>query len=96
MLKIVEESEWAKESLPKLQKNENLWTLIIDLANGDEALDSFLRQEYTGLMQDPDIVDFIRSTAKDLTALAQTLNAADGQTEGKAEQQETTSEEVVP
>ena len=91
LTELVESSEWAQSSLPKLKGNENLWNLIIHLSEIDWA-DDIMREEARKLTEDPEINDFVRRTAGELVNLVRGLRhsgeepAKDGESGGTAEE----------
>ena len=66
---VMDNSEWAKKSLPKLLKNENLWRFLLHLSSGNKELDQVIRDECALIAGDPEMNDFIKETLKELHAL---------------------------
>ncbi len=72
LLQFTEESEWAQESVPALLNNENLWQLLIHLAE-DEELYQVLGEEVRILSEDPEIKALLQQIAQEITALYQQI-----------------------
>jgi len=75
LLAVLENSEWAQESLPKLAKNENLWRFILHQAQGNKTLDSILREEIRRLMSDPKIKSFLKNNLEESIRLLKSLSS---------------------
>ena len=74
LLHIVEESDWARESLPKLRDNENLWRFLIDVAKFNPELDRQLLQEISLVTGDPELFDFLKKAVSQIVILHRYLS----------------------
>ena len=74
VMKILDQSTWAQDSVPKLAKNENLWKLLTHLANGNQELDQLLRTELKLILGDREINVFIQNLLKKGYALFRILH----------------------
>ena len=77
LLGVLDQSEWARNSLPGLLMNENLWRVLKDLSEGDEELDRAVREEFTLLSEDPEITGFLQSTLSAVPDLLNILHSPD-------------------
>jgi len=77
LLGVLDQSEWARNSLPGLLMNENLWRVLKDLSEGDEELDRVVREEFTLLSEDPEITGFLQSTLSAVPDLLNILHSPD-------------------
>jgi len=89
LIGFVEQSPWAKESVPALFRNENLWRVLIHLSQ-DNGMNKPIEDEINLIMNDPELYDFLRRTAAEAAALVKQLKI-DGEQAG-----ETTKEDAVP
>lgn len=99
LMGLIEQSEWARESLPALLKNEKLWTALTHLAQGDEA-DKVRREEISNLMTDPEMNDFFKRTTYEVISLMKMFRGAEEETDRMekqpADDHEATKEETAP
>ncbi len=58
---LVEKSDWARESLPQLVNNDNLWKVLNHITNIAE-LDAVIREEILRLSGDKEVMGFVHST----------------------------------
>ena len=72
LLEFTEESEWAQESIPELLNNENLWHLLVHLAE-DNELYRVIREELRILSEDAEIKALLEQTIQELAALYQQM-----------------------
>ena len=97
IMSILDHSEWAQESVPKLAKNENLLRLLEHLANGNQDLDKMIRDELRLILGDQEVKLFIQNVLRDGHALYKTLLASSDQAaEPETNDHENTVEEVAP
>ena len=91
LLAVLDESEWARDSLPDLMNNENFWLFLLDLSEGDKTLDQTIQKELGKLAEDPEIDPFIRRTISAWFTLMRKLKNPDddGGEAGKNLQEET-------
>lgn len=89
-LSILEQSEWARESVPKLLKNENLWRFLTHMSGGNKELDHVLRDEFALIAADPDMNVFFKQTLTEAQALSKALKGMETDNSKK------TGEEVAP
>ncbi len=89
---LVEDSEWARSSVPKLAENENLRNLLSHLSEISWA-DDMMREEVRRLADDPEISDFAQRTAGELIRLIQGYRDSgkkpvpDGESSGAGEEE---------
>ena len=76
ILKSLEESDWFRVSLPKVQGNEKLWKFLLHAASMNSSLDDVIREEMTKLSGNPDISEFIWENLIGLSELQQSLMEA--------------------
>ena len=94
-LTVMDRSEWARKSVPKLLKNENLWRFLAHLSGGNSELDRVFREEFVLITSDPEINVFFKQTMLEARALYRAL--ADPETDSpETAGNEKTSEEVTP
>ena len=94
-LTVMDRSEWARESVPKLLKNENLWRFLAHLSGGNPELDRVFREEFLLITSDPEINVFFKETLLEVQALYRAL--AEPETDSpETAGSEKTSEEVTP
>ena len=94
-LTVMDRSEWARKSVPKLLKNENLWRFLAHLSGGNSELDRVFREEFVLITNDPEINVFFKQTMLEARALYRAL--ADPETDSpETAGNEKTSEEVTP
>ncbi len=98
ILSVMDQSEWARKSLPKLLENENLWALLIHLSRGNRELDQVFRDEVVLLFDDPEINAFLQRTLKEAHALIQTIQSSgpSGAEQEKTDNGDTNGKEIVP
>ena len=89
ILHIVESSEWAKDSIPDLLTNENLWRLLIHLSKDSQELDAAVKEECRMIADDPEMVDFLKRTTQQLNLLNNALKIIAAE---EAEQQKANDE----
>ena len=87
-LSILDQSEWVRESVPKLLKNENLWRFLSHLSGGNKELDNVFREEFMLIVSDPEINVFIQQTLAEAKALSKALKSSE--TENKVKTEEVT------
>ena len=87
-ISILDHSEWARESVPKLLKNENLWRFLSHLSSGNKELDNVFREEFKLIVSDPEINVFIQQTLAEAKALSKALKSSE--TENKVKTEEVT------
>jgi len=85
-LSILDQSEWARESVPKLLKNENLWRFLTHLSSGNKELDSVLREEFVLIVSDPEINVFFQQTLTEAQALSKALKSSETENDVKTEE----------
>ena len=91
LLKTVEELGVVDETALKLMRNENLWRLILHLAEESE-MDRIFQQELKTLLQDPEINDFLRDTVVDAVTLFPVIFGEPGAEEASETAPDETSE----
>lgn len=91
LLNVLDQSEWARETLPGLLFNENLWRLLLDAAQGSEELDRIFREEFTLLTSDPEMNSFLQRT---LYAVFNLMNAMQVPGSGSGEDENRPQEET--
>ena len=89
-LSLMDQSEWARESVPELLTNENLWRFLSHLSVGNKELDDVLQEECILIMSDPEINVFFQQTLQEALALYRALAGSE------TEKTQTTGEEVTP
>lgn len=90
LFEALDQSGWARESLPGLLTNEKLWQFLLDLAEGDEELDRVFREEVLRLTEDPEMNAFLQRTLSAGMELANSLRGEDaGGEDGTHPQEET-------
>jgi hypothetical protein len=94
-ISVMDQSEWARESVPKLLKNENLWRFLTHLSGGNPELDRVFQEEFVLIAGDPEINVFFKKTLLDAQALYQVLEGTETDQPETADN-EKTSEEVTP
>ena len=94
-ISVMDQSEWARESVPKLLKNENLWRFLTHLSGGNPELDRVFQEEFVLIAGDPEINVFFKKTLLDAQALYQALEGTETDQPETADN-EKTSEEVTP
>ena len=72
LLKFVEESEWAQESIPALLINENLWRLLIHLSKDNEVY-RVIREEFRILAEASEIKALLQQMIQEITDLYQRM-----------------------
>ena len=72
-LTVMDRSEWARKSVPKLLKNENLWRFLAHLSGGNSELDRVFREEFVLITSDPEINVFFKQTMLEARALYRAL-----------------------
>lgn len=95
LLSVMEKSDWARNSVPKLQENEKLWVFLNHLSSNTPELDRVLREECLRLVSDPEMYGFLLNAAVEIHALLQ-QNISPGPDEEKQETEngESTGEEA--
>ena len=58
---LVEKSDWARESLPQLANNDNLWA-VLDHITDIAELDAVIQEEIFRLSEDEEVMGFVQST----------------------------------
>ena len=76
-ISVMDQSEWARESVPKLLKNENLWRFLTHLSGGNPELDRVFQEEFVLIAGDPEINVFFKKTLLDAQALYQALEGTE-------------------
>ena len=75
LLHFIEESDWARESVPKLLQKEDLWTFLTLLSEGSVELNKVVQQETMTLMEDTEMKGFIQRTADEALLLSRELES---------------------
>lgn len=102
IMKVLDNSPWAQNSLPKLANNENVLKFLHHLAKGTPEQDKLIRDELRLILGDREVNLFIQNTLRYGHELYKTLeNPADPAAEPEANEPETkeqdnTVEEVAP
>lgn len=96
ILFVMDHSEWARNSVPKLLENENLWTFLTHLTSGNKELDRVFREEFVRITSDPEVKGFFKQTLLELRDLAKAFQpSVPGEAEQDVKNGETTGEEVA-
>lgn len=83
IMKILDESEWDSEHLTNLLMNENIWNLVMHLANRESEVIPVAQEEFEKLMEDPEMADFITRAIVDVISVKDRLfELADEMPEG--------------
>ena len=93
IMKVLDQSPWAQESLPKLANNENVLKLLQHLARGNPDQDKLIRDELKLILSDREVNIFIQNVIRNGHDL---LKAFDQAAEPETKDQENTIEEVAP
>lgn len=97
VIRLLDNTDLEIDFLAKLLTNENLWTLIIHLANRESDVALQVREEYEHLMSDPEMVMFLKTTADELFAARdQIFDLMGGVSEEELPESGDQKEEVVP
>ena len=102
IMKVLDNSPWAQNSLPKLANNENVLKFLHHLAKGTPEQDKLIRDELQLILGDREVNLFIQNTLRYGHELYKALeNPDDAAAEPEAnepetKEQENTVEEVAP
>lgn len=96
-LYVLEQSEWARESLPNLMNNKNLQKYLLHLYNNKSGLDLLIQEELKLLLSDAQMMDFLKKTLSETLQLYKILSdSRQNGSETDSVNQETNVEEVAP
>ena len=95
ILHVLEQSDWAQSSLPKLADNKNLWLFLHHLSTGNPELNQLVRQEFVQIIDDEEIMAFLQKTLWEAYELYKSLDDPSSQSK-ETESRDTIGEEVAP
>ena len=95
ILHVLEQSDWAQSSLPKLADNKNLWPFLRHLSTGNPELNQLIQREFEQIMGDEEIIAFLQKTLWEAHELYKSLDGFSSHST-ETESRDAAGEEVAP